>query len=235
MSRARLHRLTHALSLAPGIRGFVESRAISRWHARGSPLPPPHPVKRHAVLETARTFSLGTLVETGTFRGDMVAAMRPFFGRIVSIELSATLAAAARRRFAGSPQIEIIEGDSAAALRTVVATLDRPALFWLDGHYSGPGTARGEGDTPVIAELETIYASRQGCGAAALPHAVLIDDARLFGTDPAYPTIEGLRRLLATLAGGIGFVREVEVADDIIRLLPATASGGGLRPLLLTR
>lgn len=225
MLRARLHHVTHALSLAPGIRGFVESQAISRWRAKGSPLPPPHPVKRHAVLETARALSLDTLVETGTFRGDMVAAMRPYFRRIVSIELSPTLAAAARRRFAGLPQIEIVEGDSAAALHTVVARLDRPALFWLDGHYSGPGTARGKGDTPVIAELQTIFGPRPAGGGPPLCHAVLIDDARLFGTDPAYPTLDGLRQLVAGLAtgagAGVGSGLGVDLADDIIRVRPS--------------
>ena len=38
----------------------------------------------------------------------------------------------------------------------LVRQLDGPALFWLDGHYSGGDTAKGELDTPVSAELESI-------------------------------------------------------------------------------
>jgi len=83
-------------------------------------------------------------------------------------------------------------------------------LFWLDGHYSGGDTARGDSDTPVNEELRAIF---QPGGPA---HIVLIDDARCFGTHPAYPTVEHIKQLVQKLRPGW----RVEVAGDSIRIFP---------------
>ena len=95
-------------------------------------------------------------METGTYYGDMIAAMMPQFDAIYSIELSDELYDRARRRFRGSDKVTLIHGDSAVELAAIVRGLDRPALFWLDGHYSGGETAKGATETPVLAELEQI-------------------------------------------------------------------------------
>src|ERR1700680_76381 len=71
-----------------GIRG---RGAIRRWIAQGRPVPPPHVIKRRTVLSYGRRHNLRVLVETGTYRGDMVYAMQHFFKRIVSIELAPVL------------------------------------------------------------------------------------------------------------------------------------------------
>lgn len=186
---------------------------ILAWVAQGLPAPPPHAVKQAVVRALAARHGLRVLVETGTFMGDMVAAMREDFARIVSIELSPQLHARAAARFAGDPRIALIEGDSGGALAGVLATLAEPALFWLDGHYSAGQTARGATDTPVREELAAIFAARE------LPHVVLIDDARLFGRDPAYPSLDALRALLRERRPAY----TLEVEADIIRLLPPAA------------
>ena len=62
--------------------------AFVRWVSRGRPAPPAALVKQGVVREFGRRFGLGTFVETGTFRGDMVYAMRYTFRRIVSVELA---------------------------------------------------------------------------------------------------------------------------------------------------
>ena len=62
------------------------------WRLRGRPLRVPHLVKQRAVLEYARRFGLLTLVETGTYYGEMVAATRNYFRRIYSIESDPGLA-----------------------------------------------------------------------------------------------------------------------------------------------
>jgi len=106
--------------------------------------------------------------------------------------------------------VELIHGDSGKELPKIVARLDAPALFWLDGHYSGGDTARGDTDTPVNEELRAIFQP------GGLQHIVLIDDARCFGTQPGYPTIEQVRQLVATVRPGW----QVEVAGDCIRIFP---------------
>lgn len=54
--------------------------------------------------------------------------------------------------------------------------------------------------------------------AAAKPmgHVILIDDARCFGTESDYPTIEELRLSVSKLFPDSTF----ELADDIIRIIP---------------
>lgn len=132
------------------------------------------------VSSLARHFGITTFLETGTYRGDTLAAMRVVFSRLVTIELSEEFALAARDRFASDRAIEIIQADSAQGLeRAFDAIGDAPALIWLDAHYSGGPTAKGDGNTPVLAEVSQILKRRSGLD------IVLIDDARLFWPHPA--------------------------------------------------
>ena len=189
------------------------ARDYFEWKRRSETGPPPHFIKQRALRTIAARYGLRTLVETGTYLGDMVAAMRPHFDRIVSIELAPELARRARTRFAGDARVTILEGDSGALLPQVLASLDRPALFWLDGHYSGGFTARAATDTPVLQELEAIFADRNA------GHVVLVDDARLFDGANGYPTLDAMRSLIAARRPNWEF----SVRHDSIRLLPKLA------------
>jgi hypothetical protein len=193
----------------------AQQGSVERWIAQGRPSPPPHLVKQRVLLEIAETYRTKTLVETGTYYGDMVAAMMPHFERIYSIELSDDLFAKAVKRFRHDPQVVLVHGDSGSAIEGIVASLDAPALFWLDGHYSGGETARGNLDTPVLAELAHVLA-------ASLPHPIVIDDARLFGTDPNYPDLEHVVAFVADRAPE----RTVAVDTDSIRILPPLGPSG---------
>jgi hypothetical protein len=175
------------------------------WLVTGKPVPPPHFVKQLAIRRYGKIYSLSTLIETGTFQGDMVVAQRSHFKRIISIELSRDHFERAKGRFKNDPNIEILPGDSGVLLKEIVPTLSQPSLFWLDGHYSGGNTAKGGSATPILKELETIFASK-------VNHVVLIDDARLFSGSDDYPTIGSLKALV-TRNGW-----EISVLDDIIRV-----------------
>ncbi|WP_439493737.1 hypothetical protein [Bosea sp. (in: a-proteobacteria)] len=132
------------------------------------------------VVSLARHFGITAFLETGTYRGDTLATVRGVFSRLVSIELSTEFALAAQNRFASDPAIEIIQADSAQGLeRAFDAIGDAPALIWLDAHYSGGPTAKGDGNTPILAEVSQILERRSGLD------IVLIDDARLFWPHPA--------------------------------------------------
>jgi len=183
-----------------------QQRELEAWQTKGGRALP-H-LKKQAVLQRyAEQFDLATLIETGTHNGDMVFAMRSTFRQIFSIELGNELYRTAASRFARDPQIRILEGDSAQVLPEVLAKLEAPALFWLDGHYSAGRTARGEQDTPISAELEFILAH------PVSGHVVLIDDARHFNGDGDYPTLEQLKERISERKPGWTF----EVADDIVR------------------
>lgn len=201
----------------PALRPFTARAELRRWRLAGRPSPPPHIVKQEMVARMGKRFSLSTLVETGTFRGEMIAAQLRRFERIISIELHPGLHEAARRRFEGRPNVMLVQGDSAIVLPTLLPTLAEPALFWLDGHYSGEGTASGDAATPIIDEVRAILLQQT-------EHCFLIDDARLFGTDPAYPAIEELRSICLTGRPDWDFI----VAADIIRFHPHTAEDLGV-------
>jgi hypothetical protein len=189
-------------------------RAIRRWLAQGRPTPPPHAIKRRTLLAYKQLYDIRILVETGTFRGDMVYAMRRVFSRIVSIELDRELHARACRRFSKLKHVQVLLGNSAELLPAVLQSIHEPALFWLDGHYSGPGTARSQQDTPIISELSCVL------GHNAQNHVIMIDDAREFAGCAGYPTIEKLTEITLDMRPAVS----LSIADDIIRITPSIHS-----------
>ena len=163
-----------------------EQTKLAEWARTGKPVPPPHIVKQQTLKTFAKQFGLKVLVETGTFYGDMVNAMKKDFDQIYSIELSEELYEKARKRFKGERNIHLICGNSGVELRSVCSRMNQPTLFWLDSHYSSGVTDKGDKDTPIYEELGHIF-NIEDKG-----HVIIIDDARCFGTDPAYPSIEEL-------------------------------------------
>jgi hypothetical protein len=210
-----VRRLWRTLSAQPAIRPFTEWRIWLQWRAAGRPLPPPPFVKQRLLKQCAARYGLRTFIETGTFAGETTAALADSVDRVVSIELDSALAEAARVRFAATPHVTILQGNSGELLRRAIASLTEPALFWLDGHYSGSITARGAQDSPITDEIDAIL------GHPTPGHVVLIDDARYFNGGDGYPTIDALREKILSRAPG----SRVEVADDIITWIgPGAAS-----------
>jgi hypothetical protein len=179
-----------------------------QWVRAGRPVPPPGFIKQQVAKDYAKRFHLRVFVETGTFQGDTVDAVKHVFDEIYSIELGMELYQNAKTRFAGIKHITIIQGDSGEILNEVLAHVDRPCLFWLDGHYSGGTTAKGELHTPIEKELSCIFGH-----SIASRHVILIDDARCFTGEHDYPTIDNLRGMSES-AGFDSF----EVEADIIRI-----------------
>jgi hypothetical protein len=151
---------------------------------------PPHVFKQNVIFEFQKSSGLDILVETGTYRGDMVEAQKQFFRKIYSIELSMKLYQMAKKRFSKDKNVEIVQGDSGRMLSSIVTKLDKPAIFWLDGHYSGNITAKGEKECPVFEELDAIFNGK------IKNHVLLIDDARCFIGQGDYPTIDDLTKYI---------------------------------------
>lgn len=163
---------------------------LVEWETRGRPLPPPHLVKQRTLIEYANRFDLKILVETGTFYGDMVEAMKNTFDQIYSIELSGDLHEIVKYRFKGLKNIHLIQGDSGVEIANILEKIDKPTLFWLDGHYSSGITAKGEKETPIFEELKHVLARTD------IKKVLVIDDARCFGVDKDYPSIEELKEYI---------------------------------------
>ena len=176
------------------------------WILRGRPARSPHLLKQKVVREYGRRFGLKTLVETGTYYGEMVAAMKRHFERIYSIEFVAELAERAQRKFAREAHIKILCGDSCVVMPHVLSLLSGPALFWLDGGYyvwmGQPGDQQR-----LFAELEMILSH-------PFPHVILLDDARgLTGRD-GIPSVGDLKAFVQ----GKSPARQVRVEHDIVRV-----------------
>src|ERR1700733_2673124 len=135
----------------------ADEAAIQIWQKNDFPVPPPESVKRRTLAAYGSAFQIDTLIETGTFKGDTIRALREQFQQLYSIELSHELAVRAQYRFRKHSKIKIIEGDSGAVLPTLLSNIHTRCLFWLDGHYSGGVTAQGNIDTPINQELKIIF------------------------------------------------------------------------------
>jgi hypothetical protein len=179
--------------------------------ARGHVRPMPEPMKRLTLRHYARRHGLRTFVETGTFRGETIEFMLPETEEIHSVELSDQLHAAAVEKFKDRPRVHLHKGDSGTVLPQIVNGLTKPALIWLDAHYSAKVTAHGPEETPILAELRAVF------GCSKVPHVILIDDAREFEDKDTYPTLEEVQKLAAE--NGYDY----ECRFDLIRLTPCGA------------
>jgi glycosyltransferase involved in cell wall biosynthesis len=139
---------------------------------------PPFP--KQLVEYLKRRFNLDIFIETGTYLGGTAFDCSQIFKRVITMEASRKFYEAARQRYAHVPNIEFVYGSSSTQMYPVVQTLNVPAFFWLDAHWSGGETYGEKDECPLIAELEAINTS-------ALDHFILIDDARLFMTPPPPP------------------------------------------------
>jgi hypothetical protein len=179
-----------------------------KWLNGGATTSPPHGVKKVTVRNYQKMSGYGVLVETGTYHGAMVFAQLDYFKSIYSVELAGDLYKQATKRFKKYHNVHLYHGDSTNVLPDILKCLAEPAIFWLDGHYSGGETAKGEKDCPVWAELEHILDQN-------LPHIILIDDARCFVGQNDYPAISELQQYLMKKNRKHSF----EVKDDIIRIV----------------
>jgi hypothetical protein len=180
------------------------------WKLRGEPIRSPHLLKQRTVREYAERYRLRVLVETGTYYGEMVAAMKNRFAEIHSVEFDSELARRAAKKFSRWPHVHIVEGDSQKAVPELLQSLREPALFWLDAGYYGWAGLQGNKQR-LTSELEAILSS------TVRGHVVLMDDARGLDGQNGAPTVEQLRQRIEAHFPG----RRVEVKHDILRITPA--------------
>jgi hypothetical protein len=198
---------TLATSITPS------SPAVLDWWSRGCPPPPPNARKRQLLYEVCADHGLSTAVETGTFLGDTTAFLSDRCSQVFTIELDPGLAERARQRFRDLSHVTVLEGDSTDLLQSVLAQLDEPALFWLDGHFSGchegVQTARGSSDTPLVHELQALVRWKHFTSSA-----IVIDDARLLGVGD-YPSLDDVRAVVGACGD-----QSVSIACDSVVIQP---------------
>jgi hypothetical protein len=190
---------------------FLNQEEFKLWVANGCPVPPPHSAKQKVIEKYAKRYSCSTLIETGTYLGDTVYSQKDNFSQIISIELSPRFYKAASRRFRNYPHIRVCFGNSGELLPEIMPGIKSRSLLWLDGHFSGRLTARGETESPVFKELDAIFNNNDPL------HVILIDDARLFIGKRDYPTMDELE---AYVKGKNGNYKIGTESDIIVLAIP---------------
>lgn len=134
------------------------------------------------VVALQAALPLRTLVETGTYEGDTVAAGLPYFDDIFTVELSEPLWVKATQRFSDTKNVRVLQGSSPAIVAELAASLsEKPVLYWLDAHWCvGTDTSGEMSQCPLLEEVAAI-------GKLNDQSVVLIDDARLFTSTPPAP------------------------------------------------
>jgi hypothetical protein len=176
---------SHPMSL---LRRLTDRLAAAHRYDAGEVGPPADRAKRRHLLEVFRGRGHEIFVESGTYLGGTVAFMLPHARRIISVEIEPNLYEAARERFAGETKVELHLGDAAAVIPELVASLNEPALVWLDGHFTGGvNTVQGTAIEPAPTILQSL-------GDLDLPRGmtVVVDDLRLFGRGDGFPPLDAL-------------------------------------------
>jgi hypothetical protein len=152
--------------------------------------------KFRQIKALAKRSGARILVETGTFVGNTAMRCSRVFERVVTIELDPDLFRQASRYLAGRKNVECLEGDALALLPQVLERADVDnALVFLDGHFSGSGTAHGGIAEPACEEIEVLAKHRNKIA------AFIVDDFRCFGRDEGWPTRYELLKAVETSFG----------------------------------
>ncbi len=178
------------------------------WLLRGKPIPLPSIAKQKVIMYYAKRCKISTLIETGTYLGDMAYSVRNIFSKIVTIEIDRKLFLSAIKRLNKYPQILLECGDSGQVLKRILKSIKSPVLFWLDAHFSGGITSQGNFQTPIMEEIGAIFEHSQA------GHIILVDDARCFTGENGYPTISEIYERIKVISPELLF----EIKEDIIRI-----------------
>ena len=177
-------------------------------HQTGSP--------KELITTLQQQHGIQSFVESGTYYGETAIWASDLFDSVVTIERSEEIFQKIDK--AQHPGIQFICGDTRQTLQKIVPALPRPALFWLDAHWSGGQTYGAQDECPLLGELEIIN--------AALPeHFLLIDDARFFLSPPPLPhrpeQWPGITEIVLALQAS--HRRYVVIINDVIVAVPLRA------------
>lgn len=196
-------------AILSGIGGF----ATDVYRMATCQLTNPHSYLKFLTINRVRKETGSTTaIETGTYLGGTAYRCSKVFEKVYTIELDAALANEAKRNLKRCANVEVIEGDAVVALEKLFREhdFDRATIF-LDGHFSGNGTACGILSEPAVAELEVLgrYIGRIS--------GIVIDDFRTFGVESGAPTksqlLEAVERQFPSTQFG------VQIQNDMVILM----------------
>src|SRR5581483_11501794 len=153
-------------------------------------------LRKDFLQQLKEIFHSDIFIESGTSYGGTTKIAKELFKEVYTIELEDQFYQKAAANFSNDRNVHVYHGDSGKLLPSIIKDLkNQNLLFWLDGHYSGGTTAKGESNTPIMSELKAIKES------GILHGIILIDDICCFHPDnksiievaQGYPTIGEVR------------------------------------------
>jgi len=149
--------------------------------------PAPFQIKKNYLIRNGIEHAIW--VETGTYLGETTKALAKKSLLVYSIEPADKLFSFSETRFRKNHKIELLHGTSEDQFPKLLSGLKNSINFWLDGHFSGDITFKGEINSPIITELSLIAMHVKRWDRVV----IFIDDIRLFGqAHSGYPTLDYL-------------------------------------------
>lgn len=160
------------------------------------------------IIKYSHELSIPVFIETGTYVGNTLFAVKNNFKKLYSIELNSFIHELATKKFINETNITLLHGESSEVLKNLLPNIESRAIFWLDAHYSSGATSKGKKHTPIFEELDAIFSHR------IKDHIILIDDMKDFIGIDDYPTIEELRGYVLNNSG-----YSFEIHDGVAHLI----------------
>lgn len=217
--------------IQPNFDFYATSQKDSRWGMYVGALKP------EFMQQIKRIFNPDIFLETGTYNGDTSILASSIFAEVHTIELFRPLYDQAKKNLSPYHNIFPYFGSSHDVFRALLPTAKGSVVFWLDAHYSGPGTALNVDDktnpeafTPITKELNAIHES------GVTDCIILIDDIRGFGSklndEPfmnwlGYPTIQDICNSLYRINKNF----EISLIGDILLAYDKTKFNVSLSPV----
>ena len=125
-----------------------------KWLAGNLVGPVPQFVKEKILLKHAIQSALW--VETGTYIGTTTKFLSRIGKKVITLEPSEFYYSKAKGDLDYLKNVTFVFGSSEEHFDKLCSDFNEPVNFWLDGHYSGEKTFKGERECPVMTELESI-------------------------------------------------------------------------------
>jgi len=149
------------------------------WATKKFNLPAPQLIKVNVLARSS--IKNGDWVETGTYLGDTTKFLAKKFPKslIYSLEPDRKLFQFAKLRLKRFKNLRLINSSSEEYFDKIVSNQKNSTNFWLDGHFSGDVTFKGNQISPILIELGIIekYIEQM------LSICVFVDDIRDFNND----------------------------------------------------
>ena len=126
--------------------------------------------KAELLKRTAKKYGYKTFVETGTYLGSTSKYLSNTFNKILTVELDKNLYLKSKKNLKNFNNVLCHNDDSKSFLEKIIPKIEEKTIFFLDAHYSGPGTSDLKGITPCVNELIEISKSK------IKNHVIIIDD-----------------------------------------------------------